>query len=77
MLLALIEGTTDLSSSPTSRSASCLKLPALREALQGRFDTQHAMIAGAILAHLDFLDERSTELSDGDRGPDRPFRQGG
>jgi len=34
------------------------KIPALREALVGRFDAQHALIVSAILAHLDFLDEQ-------------------
>jgi hypothetical protein len=36
------------------------KIPALKQALVGRFDRQHAVIMSAILAHLDFLD-----------GPDR------
>jgi transposase len=39
------------------------KLPALREALHGRFETEHAIIIGRILAHIDFLDEAITELS--------------
>ncbi|MBA3331558.1 MAG: IS110 family transposase, partial [Actinobacteria bacterium] len=39
------------------------KLPQLREALQGRFDAQHRFVVGAILTHLDFLDEQITELS--------------
>jgi len=40
------------------------KLPALREALQGRFEAHHALIIGAILSHLDFLDEHIAELSE-------------
>jgi transposase len=40
------------------------KLPALREALQGRFEAHHALIIGAILSHLDFLDEHIAQLSD-------------
>jgi transposase len=40
-----------------------LKLPALREVLQGRFDTEHAIIVGRILAHIDYLDEAIAELS--------------
>ncbi|MCA1588100.1 MAG: transposase [Chloroflexi bacterium] len=35
-----------------------------REALEGRFDAQHALIVGAILAKLDFLDEQITLLGD-------------
>ena len=40
------------------------KIPALREALQGRFEAHHALIIGAILSHLDFLDEQIAQLSD-------------
>jgi transposase len=39
------------------------KLPALREALEGRFSAKHALIVGQILAHLDFLDEAIDRLS--------------
>ncbi len=39
-------------------------IPALEEALVGRFDRQHALIVSAILAHLDFLDEQIQLLSD-------------
>ncbi len=64
MLQALIAGTTD----PEVLADLALgklraKLPALREALQGRFDTEHAIIIGRILAHIDFLDESIAELS--------------
>jgi transposase len=40
------------------------KIPALKDALVGRFDRQHALIVSAILAHLDFLDEQIQLLSD-------------
>jgi transposase len=40
------------------------KIPALREALEGRFNDLHALLIGAILAHLDFLDEQIDRLSD-------------
>jgi transposase len=64
MLEALIEGTTD----PTvladlAKGLLRKKLPALREALQGRFDKEHAIIVGRILAHIDYLDESIAELS--------------
>lgn len=64
MLAALIAGTTD----PEVLADLALgklraKLPALREALQGRFETEHAIIVGRILAHIDFLDEAIAELS--------------
>lgn len=64
MLAALIDGTTDpevLADLALGRLR--LKLPALREALHGRFDHQHAIIIGRILAHIDYLDEAIAELS--------------
>ncbi len=39
------------------------KLPALRDALQGRFTGHHALIVSRQLAHIDFLDEAIAELS--------------
>ena len=65
MLEALCAGTTDpeiLAELAKGRMRS--KIPALREALEGRFDSQHALIVSAILAHLDFLDEQIMLLSD-------------
>jgi transposase len=64
MLRALIEGTTDPNvHADLALGKLRLKLPALREALQGRFDTQHGIIVGRILAHIDYLDEAITDLS--------------
>jgi transposase len=65
MLDALVAGTTD----PEILADLALgklrkKLPALREALEGRFEAHHALVIGAILAHLDFLDEQIDRLSD-------------
>lgn len=40
------------------------KIPALREALEGRFEPLHALLIGAILAHIDFLDEQIERISD-------------
>jgi transposase len=40
------------------------KIPALREALEGRFDRHHAVWIGAILNHIDFLDEQIDALSE-------------
>jgi transposase len=39
------------------------KLPALREALEGRFRGHHALIVSQLLAHVDFLDESIETLS--------------
>ncbi len=64
MLDALIAGTTDPAVlAELAQGKLRAKLPALREALQGRFDAQHALIIGRILAHIDYLDESIAELS--------------
>jgi transposase len=39
------------------------KLPALREALEGRFSKHHAMLVSHLLAHVDYLDETIDNLS--------------
>ena len=58
MLDALVSGTTDpevLAELAKGRLRS--KIPALREALEGRFlDRLHGLWIGSILAHIDFLD---------------------
>ena len=64
MLDALCEGTTDPNVlAELAQGKLRAKIPALREALEGRFDQEHALIVGAILAHIDFLDEQVTMLS--------------
>src|SRR5580700_4601961 len=65
MLDALVAGTTDPEVlAELARGKLRAKIPALKEALVGRFDRQHALIVSAILAHLDFLDEQIQLLSD-------------
>jgi len=65
MLDALVEGTTDPETlAELAKGKLRAKIPALREALQGRFDAQHTLIVSAILAHLDFLEEQIELLSD-------------
>jgi len=65
MLDALVAGTTDADIlAELAKGKLRAKIPALREALVGRFDRQHALIVSAILAHLDFLDEQIELLSD-------------
>lgn len=64
MLDALVAGTTDpelLAELAQGRMRA--KIPALREALEGRFCAHHSLLIGAILAHLDFLDEQIELLS--------------
>jgi transposase len=65
MLDALVAGTTDpeiLADLAKGRLRS--KIPALRQALEGRFEAHHALVIGAILSHLDFLDEQIDRLSE-------------
>jgi transposase len=64
MLDALISGTTDpeiLAELARGRLRS--KIPALREALEGRFSAHHGLMVGRMLAHIDYLDESIAELS--------------
>jgi transposase len=64
MLDALVAGTTDPRVlADLARGRLRKKLPALREALEGRFDSEHALVVGQILAHIDFLDESIERLS--------------
>lgn len=64
MLTALVAGTTD----PEVLADLALgklrrKLPALQEALVGRFRKHHALLVSQVLAHLDYLDEALEELT--------------
>jgi transposase len=64
MLDALVSGTTDADVlADLARGQLRKKIPALREALVGRFEDEHALIVGQILAHIDFLDEAIDRLS--------------
>jgi transposase len=74
MLGALVAGTTDPKMlAELARGKLRTKIPALREALEGRFDHLHALLIGAILAHLDFLDEQVERLSDAIEEQIAPF----
>lgn len=74
MLDALVSGTTD----PTvlaelARGRLRKKLPALRQALSGRFRDHHAFLVGQSLAHLDYLEESILALSERIEQHLRPF----
>lgn len=74
MLTALVSGTTD----PTvladlARGRLRSKLPALRQALTGRFRGHHAFLVTQLLAHLEYLDETITALSAEIEGRLAPF----
>ncbi len=64
MLDALVAGTTDpVVLANLARGQLRKKIPALQEALQGRFGAEHRLVVGRILAHIDFLDESISQLS--------------
>jgi transposase len=48
----------------------------LHKALEGRFEAHHALVIGAILAHLDFLDQQISRLSDAIEEQLGPFAAG-
>jgi transposase len=65
MVAALVAGTTD----PTlladlAKGKLRKKLPALRQALAGRFRAPHRFLVGQILAKVDFLDETIATLTE-------------
>jgi transposase len=75
MLDALVAGTTDPAVlAELAKGKLRAKLPALREALEGRFDVEHGIVVTAILAHIDFLDEQIDRLSDAIEEQIRPFK---
>ncbi|MDQ2759088.1 MAG: IS110 family transposase, partial [Actinomycetota bacterium] len=64
MLDALVAGTTDPELlAELAKGRLRPKIPALREALEGRFEALHAVLIGAILSHLDFLNAQIDEIS--------------
>jgi transposase len=74
MLDALVAGTTDaMVLADLAKGKLRTKIPALREALEGRFDTEHVLIVSQILAHIDFLDEAIERLSDAIEEQIAPF----
>jgi transposase len=74
MLDALCQGTTDPEVlAELARGKLRKKIPALKQALEGRFEPLHALLVSSILAHLDFLDEQIERLSDAIEEQLRPF----
>jgi len=74
MLAALIEGSARPEAlAELAKGTLRKKIPALREALNGRFNANHALIVGEILAKLDYLDEAVARLSDAIEEQCRPF----
>ncbi len=64
MLTALVSGTTDAAVlADLARGKLRAKLPALRQALTGRFRGHHAFLVTQLLAHLEYLDDTIAALS--------------
>lgn len=64
MLEALVAGTREPAVlAELAKGALRKKLPQLRAALEGRFGAHHALLVGAILTKLDFLEETIAALS--------------
>jgi transposase len=74
MLDALVAGETNPDVlADLARRQMRKKIPALREALQGHVDAHHRMWIGAILRHIDFLDEQIEQLTGMIEAQIRPF----
>jgi transposase len=74
MLDALVAGTTDPDTlADLARRQMRKKIPALREALEGHVDAHHRLWIGAILRHIDFLDEQVEQLTGAIEEQIRPF----
>jgi len=64
MLEALVHGTTDPAVlADLARGRLRTKLPALRQALAGRFRPHHAFLVGQLLAHLTYLEKAIAKVS--------------
>src|SRR5215204_2655345 len=71
---ALVAGETDPQVlADLARRQMRKKIPALREALTGHFDAHHRLWIGAILRHIDFLDEQIEQLTGMIEEQIRPF----
>jgi transposase len=77
MLDALVRCTTDTDVlAELARGRQRAKIPALKQALGGRFDRLHAVWIGAILAHIDFFDKQIEGLTATIAEQIAPFREG-
>ena len=73
---ALVDGTTDPEVlADLARGRLRKKLPALRQALTGRFRPHHAFLVGQLLAHVDYLEEAIALVSEEVEGRLAPFAQ--
>src|SRR5262249_55456497 len=74
MLEALVHGTTDAEMlAELAKGRLRAKLPALRQALSGRFRDHHGFLVAQLLAHLDYLEDAIGQLSERVAEVIRPF----
>jgi transposase len=74
MLDALVEGTTDPAVlTELAQGRLRAKLPALRQALTGRFGPHHAFLVSQLLAQIDFVEEAIDQVSEHVAGVMAPF----
>ena len=68
MMRALIEGQADPDAlAELAKGKLRVKLPALRKALQGRFENHHAFVLERMLAHVEELEATSRPSRSGSR----------
>jgi transposase len=78
MLAALVEGSHDPAAlADLAKGKLRAKLPALRSALEGRFDARHALLVSEILSHLDYLDEAIARMTAAIEEAIAPFADAG
>src|SRR5256885_4022852 len=76
MLRALCEGESDPEAlADLAKGKLRAKLPALRAALEGRFRGHHALLVSHLLAHIEYLDETISSLSEEIEERVRPFER--
>jgi transposase len=74
MLRELCEGNNDpVALADLAKGKLRAKLPLLRQALEGRFRGHHALLVTHLLAHIEYLDQTITELSEEIEERMRPF----
>ena len=74
MLKELCEGNNDpVALADLAKGKLRAKLPLLRQALEGRFREHHALLVTHLLAHIEYLDQTISELSEEVEERIRPF----
>jgi transposase len=74
MLRELCEGNNDpVALADLAKGKLRAKLPLLRQALEGRFRGHHALLVSHLLAHIEYLDQTISELSEEIADRVRPF----